>query len=170
MRLIVTSSAAQVVEIISRRACHSWICGPSRGTKTTRIHVFACRFKHLFASNVAIATGRFKLRFKPVQKNSTNAEVKGIYPRDFSNCKCSDNHTDHNNRQPMTPRKFDYFLRSIQSILQFVNRINLHDNQQFYLIKFRIAQILLKIYKLYGAIPGFFQYSSQNNNTIGTTV
>ncbi len=70
----------------------------------------------------------------------------------------------------MTPRKLDDFLRSIQSMLKFVNGRYLHDNQKFCLIKYRIAQILLKINQLNGVIARFFQYSNQNNNTIGTTV
>ena len=156
------------VSILTNIICRgTWVIGIPCRSYLCRTTPFG-RFKHLFLSKIVIATGRFKLRFKPIQKNSTNAEVKGVYPRDFSNSKCSNNHANHNQCQRMTVNKLDYFLRSIQSMLKFLNGIYLHGNQQFYLIRITIVQILLKIHKLKGAIPGFSQYSSQNNNTIWT--
>ena len=125
----------------------TWVIGIACRSHLCRSTPFGS-FKHLFHSRVVIATvciGKLNFHFKPVAKNSANEEVEGIYPRDFSNYNCSNNHANHSQRQSMTPRKLQDLHRGVQSMLKFVNGRYLHDNQQFCLIKYRIAQILLKI-------------------------
>jgi len=133
------------------------------------IHVSAGRFKHLFTCKVTDITSGFELHFKPVKKQG-DYQNKGCALKvgDVSFAHYLNGNTECTQNQQMTPNKFDYFLQSIQSKLQFMNSSNLHDNQQFFLIEYRITQILLKIHKLNGVNPCFSQYSSQNNNTIGS--
>ncbi len=149
MKLVIISRIiAEVVEMVSRRSCHSWICSPRRGTKTTRIHVSASRFKHLFTCKVAVTTSGFELHFKPVKKHG-DYQNKGCALKvgNASFAHYLNGNTECTQKQQMTPRKFDYFLRSIQSILQFVNCINLHDNRVSWLIRYILPLISLKISK-----------------------
>lgn len=153
--------------MVSWRSCHGWICSPSRRTKTTGIHVFTGRFNHMFVGMVISATRKLNFCFKPVEQKCYCKYKKYTFKywllpliNSLNSCNKS------RQKQQTTPNKLNYFLRSIQSTLQFMNSSNLHDNQQFCLIKYRVTQILLKIHKLTGAIPCFSQYSSHNNNTI----
>ncbi len=135
------------------------------------IPVSAGGFKHLFLSKIVRATRKLNFYFDPVEQKCYCKHKKYTFKyRLFPFTNPLNNYKKICQHKSMTPHKLDYFLRSIQRMLKFVNGRYLHGQQQFYLIKIRIAQILLKIYKLNGAIPGFSQYSRQNNNTIGTTV
>jgi hypothetical protein len=163
MSLIVIICRAMVVSMVG---IPHWIKGIHFPAKI--IHVSAGRFKHLFLSKIVCTTRKFNFHFKSVKQLSYEQGNNYILPVCRGNLYNVEHHTNHNQCQRMTPHKLKYFLRSIQSMLKFVNGIYLHVQQQFSLIKFRIAQILLKIHKLNGAIPGFSQYSSQNNNTIRT--
>ena len=133
MRLIVISRIiSEVVEMISRRSCHRWICSPSRGTKITGIHISAGRFQHLFVSIVINAVYRFKAHFKFIQSYGNNEFNRKHSPiNSWISDKGSKKQCKNSNRQRMTPHKLDYFLRSIQSILQFMNCINLHGQARF---------------------------------------
>ena len=104
---------------------------PSRGTKTTRIHVSARRFKHLFVSMVISTTRKLNFCFNPVQKESYR-KSKGFSSKDrcFSFVNSLNGYGKRTQNKRVTPNKFDYFLRIIQSMLQFMNCNNLHDVQQ----------------------------------------
>ena len=135
MRLVVSS----LTNVIFRGTwsigipCRSHLC------KTTPFS----RLKHLLLCKVAVTFSCFKLHFKPIKKYSANVKIKRVYPRNFSNYKCSNNHANYNQSQQMTPSKRNYFHRSIQSILQFMNGLNLHVVQLIFFTVCRIAQILL---------------------------
>ena len=145
MKLIVISRIiAKVIEMISRRSCHSWICSPSRGTKTTRIHISAGRFKHLFFGAIMKVVSRFKAHFKFIQSYGYNELYREHRPIDcLIHDKGSKKQCKNSNRQYMTPHKLDYFLRSIQRILPFMNCFNLHVIKQIPFNIYRIAQISL---------------------------
>ena len=98
------------------------------------------RFKHLFHGKIATTTvyinkyNFYYFYFKPVQKHGDEQSDNYIFPVCCGNLHNVEHHTNYNHRQSMTPSKLDDFLRSIQSMLKFVNGRYLHDDQQFYLI------------------------------------
>lgn len=122
----------------------------------------------LMIITAAINKFKFDFHFSPIKQMSykqCNNYVSPISSRKTNNMK---HHPNYNQRQCMAPNKLQSLYKAIPSMLQFMNSSNLHSNQQFCLTKRALAQILLKTYKLDGVIPTFSQYSSQNNNTIGT--
>ena len=155
MKLVTTSKIAKV----------------SRGTDNTGIPVISLS-KRTYRRTLMIITvgiGKFKLHFKPIQKNSDCKNKKFFlneWKPSFINYLNGDAKRSKNKR--MAPNKFQNLYKGIQSMLQFMDSSNLHHNQQFWLTGLGVAQILLKTYKLDSVILTFFQCSSQNNNTIGT--
>ena len=161
MKLIIIRGV--VICVISRAHRIQGIHGVHSPTKI--ISTSACRVKHLILRKIVITTSKSYFCFHSIYKSSNNQGNKNIPPVSSRNVDSIKHHANYNQSQQMTPKKLQYFYRSVQSILQFMNRVNLHDNQQFYLINYRITQILLEIHKLNGVITTFPQYRSQNNNT-----
>ncbi len=159
MRLVIMSKVAKV----SR-------CTNNTGIPVIRLSKRSYR-RALMIMTIGIREFKFNLHFKPIERSGyyKNKSFSFKY-RCFSYVNSLNSDCKRCQHKRMTPNKFDDFLRSVQSMLKFVNGGYLHDNQQFCLIKYRIAQILLKINQLNGVIARFFQYSNQNNHTIGTTV
>jgi hypothetical protein len=134
---------------------------------TKAVSICPCRFKHLLTSAITATSGKLNFMFYKVQKSSgckNNNFFFNYWGMAFKND--INQHPDHSQNKRMTPNKLQYFQRSIKSVLQFVNSSNLHGFQQFSLIKYRIAQVSLKICKLLGVILRFFRYVVQKNNTI----
>lgn len=128
-----------VTNVIFRRA---WIIGVPCRSNLYGVIPFG-RLKHLLLRKIVAAFSEFELHFDPIQKYSANAKIKRVYPRNFSNCKCSNNHTSNNQSKQMTPNKPQYFHRNVQSILQFMNGLNLHLVKLNSFNIYRIAQIAL---------------------------
>lgn len=157
--------------VISRRSWGKWIRIPSRiadsySVHRIGIHVPVSRLKHLLARIGAVTT-RFELHFNPVKTCSYSKNHKcTAYKRSSTIANTISHHSNYNQRQRMTPNKPKYLYGGIQYTLSFVS--NLHVVQQFSLIDYIIAQILLKIHEFRRTKHRFFKYIGQNNNTIRT--
>ena len=116
---------------------------------------------------IIVAVRNFPFHFKPVKKYRATIEIKTVYPGNSPDHNyCINHYSKKSQRQSMTPNKLQNFHHSVQSMLQFMNSSNLHRSQQFYLIKYRVAQILLKMCKFTGVNLSAFKYIGQNHNTI----
>lgn len=113
---------------------------------TKIISASASRVKHLFLCNIVmnISKCQSNFHFYPINKNNSCK-----YGSNSSNNGCLaitntiNNHGYGYKCKDMTPNKPQYFHRSIQSILQFMNGLNLHVVQLISFTICRVAQIFL---------------------------
>ena len=112
--------------MVSRGANHSWVSCPSRGSKTTRISVSACRFKHLF-SGVITTARKINLHFKPIYKSS-NTKCKGRPTNNwgFTMTNTVNHHSKNSQNKSMTPSERENFQADIKNMLKFMNCRYLH--------------------------------------------
>ncbi len=153
MKLCVTRCRIiKIIQTVSRRTGHSRVGCPSSGPKTTRVHVSARRFKHLF-TRIRVCTSQFETHFKFVQPQGDDKfskKHKPIYCWIYQ--KCSNQQSKNNQYKSMAPNKFESFHASIKGILDFMYCCNLHYIFVFFLHtliltpKFLRSHVFLKDY------------------------
>lgn len=95
---------------------------------------------------IIITTGNLPFHFKPVKKGSycKNQQFSFNEWRVFFVNNINE-YGKHCQSKQMTPNKFQNFYEDIQNTLKFLS--NLHVDQQFSLVNYRISQILLRVSK-----------------------
>ena len=163
---LICGCITKIIQMVSRRASHSRVSCPSRGAKTTRIHVSACRFKHL-STRVIIPAGKFKFHFEPINQscgseyNECSTNNGGLTLINTINY-----HSNCTQRKNMTPNKLQYLNQIIQRVLQFTSASYFHMPELDSLLEYRITQIPLKIRKRWEKISGFLKSIGQKSNTV----
>ena len=137
------------------------------GSNNTRIPIISLSKRSYWSAAMTIAVRNFPFHFKPVNKGSyCKHHTCSTYKRSFTIANTTNHQSNYNQRQSITPNKFQHFQQNIQYILNFVNCCHVFKN--FFRIRYIIAQILLKTHEFRRTKHRFFKYIGQNNNTIRT--
>ncbi len=163
--LVFRGHVTKIIKMVSWGTRLHRIHRPGRRSKVARVHICSRIPEHLFASIVA-PSYRVNPHFYFIQAYSDHNFHKKSIP---INCwiyqKCGEKQDEYSQNKHMAPNKLQHLQGGVQGILQIVNGRNLHGAQQLYLIKYRIAQIFLRICKIKRSKVTDSKYIGQNHNT-----
>ena len=166
MKLVIIGLSSRV---ISGRPCGKWIHIPSRiadfcSVHRIGIHVSMCRLKHLLTRS-GIITCKLPFHFNFIKAQGNYQFYAKHWPINcWINQKCCKKQDEYAKRERMTPNKLQYFYGGIQYTLKFLTK--LHVDQQFSLIKYRITQKLLTVFKLCKVILNYIALRCRNTINI----